>query len=345
MKISANVREAGYASVFFLFALFLCSSLALGASAHIAAALLPGGREKNKTAVRNEMADLLSEAILSLKSDPSPELNDVEDPLWDWHGKRTGGYILRITPVSDRINLNYARKNLFDKTRLGLLFRPGKDADRLQQFREDAGLRSGTGAFIDFFEEGLLQQYFSPYGWANINLIDEFAARQLGAAITGDPEKGEALREKIRLLLMEKRLVDREALPFFLGASLSELFPLVNAEPLMNVNFVDPLILEALLSYGDYGIGRPKERCAAILSRRETGGISAEDLRSILDIDSSNPLAHYLGSVTWFWEIAVTAENGRADAPSLRAVICRLPPGEFPAETRPDYKIIEWRYK
>jgi hypothetical protein len=344
MKVSADIREAGYASVFFLFALFLCSTLALGATAHISSALLLKSREKNKTTVRKEMEDLLNEIIGAIESDPSPETNGVEDPVWDWHGKRARDYSLSITPVSDRINLNYARKNLFDKTRLGLLFRPGKDADKLQQFREDSGLRSATGAFADFFEEGLLQRYFSSYGWANINLIDEFAARQLGTALTGDPAKGEALREKIRLLLMEKRVLDREALPFFLGVSLAGLLPFVNAEPLMNVNFVDPLILEELLSYGEYGIGRPKERCAEILSRRETRGISAEDLRSILGIDASNPLAHYLGSVTWFWEITVTVENGDPDAPSLRAVLCRLPPGEFPAETRPEYKIIEWRH-
>ncbi|MDR1250208.1 MAG: hypothetical protein LBK63_13015 [Treponema sp.] len=345
MKVSAGARDAGYASVFFLIVLFLCSTFAMGATAHIASTLLLASREKNKTTVRQEMEDIVNKVIGTLKSDPSPEVNDVGDPVWDWHGKRTGGYSLHITPVSDRINLNYARKNLFDKTRLGLLFRPGKDADKLQQFREDTGLGSETGAFVDFFEEGLLQKYFSSYGWANINLIDEFAARQLGAAITGDMAKGEALQEKIRLLLMERRILDREALPFFLGASLTELFPFVNAEPLMNVNFVDPLILEELLSYGDYGIRRPKEHCAAILSRRETGGINAEDLRSMLDIDRSNPLVHYLGSVTWFWEIAVTAENRDPDAPALRAVLCRLPPGEFPAETKPEYKIIEWRFE
>jgi hypothetical protein len=143
---------------------------------------------------------------------------------------------------------------------------------------------------------------------------------------------------------VERRLIDRNALPFFLGLSLEELCPFVNAEPLMNVNFVDPLILQELLSYGDYGIRRPEERCAEILSRREIAGISAEDLRSILGIDRSNPLAQYLGSITWFWEITITAESENPEAPSLRVLVCRLPPGAFPAETKPEYKIIEWRF-
>jgi hypothetical protein len=325
-------------------ALFLCSALALGAAAYSSSALLLGNREKTRTAARKEMEAILSETIEVLISDPSPEVNGVDDPLWALRGTRTKGYSLDIDPVSDRINLNFVQKNLFDKTRLERLFRPGQDADRLQQFREDRGLSFGTEAFADFFEEGLLGKYFSTRGWANINLIDEFAARQLGAALAGNPAQGEALREKIRRLRMEKRLLDREALPFFLGASRDELEPFVNTEPLMNVNFVDPLILEELLAYEEYGIGRAEEHCAELLSRREREGISAEDLRSILGIDRSNPLAQYLGSITWFWEITITAENGGPQAPSLRAVVCRLPPGAFPAETEPEYKLIERRF-
>jgi hypothetical protein len=336
--------EAGHASLVFLFALFLCSALALGAASQVASALSLAEREKDQTAARKTMEGLLEEALEALASDPSPELNGVDDPIWLWNGRRAKGYSIAVEPKSDRINPNYARKNIFEKTRLELLFRPGKNAEQLQQFREDTGLHLGGEAYGDFFEEGIAQKYFSPYGWANINLIDEFAARQLATALTGDSGRGEALRETIWLLLRERRIVGREALPFVLGASHAELFPFVNAEPLMNINFVDPLILEELLAYGEYGIRRPEEKCAELLSRREIEGISAEDLRSILGIGPSHPLAQYFGSITWFWEITVSAEKGGPDAPSLRAVVCRLPPGAFPAETAPEYTLIERRF-
>jgi hypothetical protein len=345
MKVPAEARDAGYASLVFLFALFLCSALSLGALAHISSALSLANREKNKTAVRTEMEALLRQAIGALMSDPSPEVNGVDDPLWLWNGRRENGYSVAVYPKSDRINPNFARKNIFEKTGLGLLFRPGKNADMLQQFREDTGLRLEEDGFADFFEEGIFRKYLSPYGWANINLIDEFAARQLGTALMGEAAHGEAFREKIQLLLMEGRLLDREALPLFLGLSQAELRPFVNAEPLMNINFVDPLILEELLAYGEYGIRRPEECLSEILSRRETEGISAGDLRSMLGIGQSHPLAHYFGSITWFWEIDITAENGGPNAPSLRAVVCRLPPEAFPAEAEPEYRIIERRFK
>jgi hypothetical protein len=314
----------------------------LGSVAPVASALSLAKREKNKTEVRKAMEGLLNEVIGVLASDPSPDVNGAGDLVRLWDGRQVKGYKVSLYPISDRINPNFARKNILEKTRLELLFRPGMNADKLQQFREDTGLCLGEGAFADFFEEELFKKHFSPYGWANINLIDEFAARQLGTALTGDAAQGEALREKIRLLLMEGRRVDRETLPFVLGAAQAGLWPFVNAEPLMNINFVDPLVLQELLAYEGHGIQRPEERSAEILSRRETEGISAEDLRSMLGIDRSHPLAHYFGSVTWFWEIIISAENG--GAPSLRAVVCRLPPGAFPAETKPEYTIIERRF-
>jgi hypothetical protein len=345
MNISANNRDGGYASLIFLFALFFCSALALGAAAHIASALSLAKHEKNETEVRKEMEGLLSKVMEALRSDPSPEVNGVDDPLWDWNGRRTRGYVVKIDPNSDRINPNLVRKNIFEKTRLELLFRPGQNADKLQQFREDTGLHGREERFADFFEEEIFKKYFSPYGWANINLVDEFAARQLALSLTGDPARGEAFRETIRLLLMEKWIVSREALPFVLSAAQADLYPFVNAEPLMNINFVDPFIMEELLSYGEYGIKHPEEKCTEILSRREREGIGAEDLRSILGIDRSNPLAHYFGSITWFWEIAITGETGGPNTPSLGAVVCRLPSGAFPAETAPEYTIIERRFK
>jgi hypothetical protein len=345
MKVSAGTREAGYASLVFLLALFLCSALVLGAAAPVASALSLAKREKNKNTVRQALEGLLREAVEALASDPTPDVNGVDDPLWRLNGKRAEGYKVAINPISDRINLNFARKNIFEKTRLELLFRPGMNADKLQQFREDTGLRLREEAFADFFEEQLFKKRFSPYGWANINLIDEFAARQLGTALTGDAAQGERLRETVRLLLMEGRRQDRETLPFVLGVSQAELWPFVNAEPLMNINFVDPLVLEELLSYDEYGIRRAEERSAEILSRRETEGLSAEDLRSMLGIDRSHPLAHYFGSITWFWEIVIAAENGDPGASSLRAVVCRLPPRAFPQETKPDYTILERRFE
>jgi hypothetical protein len=295
------------------------------------------GIEKSDTDARQEADALLDAVTGALLSDTSPEVNGIDDPVWAWNGKTINGYTVSVTPISDRINPNFVRNNIFDKTRLSHLFRPGHNADELQQFREDSGLYLADDAFQDFFEDELFVKYFSPYGWANINLTDEFAARSLGTALTGDPRTGEALREKIRILLTGRRLMDRENLRAFLGTSFGELYPFINAEPLMNINFVEPLILEELLSYPDYLIGRPKVICDEVLNRRSRHSIDTEDLYAILGIDKTSPLFSYFGCITWFWEITIV--TGRKDC-SLRAVVCRLPSGD----SSPVYKIIERRF-
>jgi hypothetical protein len=254
-----------------------------------------------------------------------------------------------VVPVSDRINPNFVRKNVFDKTRLSHLFRPGHNADDLQQFREDSGLHLEEGAFQDFFKDDMFKKYFSPYGWANINLTDEFAARSLGTALTGNPRKGETLREKIQMLLIDQRLMNSENLAAFLGASFGELYPFINTEPLMNINFVEKLILEELLAYPGYHIRRPQEICAELLDRRSRESINTEDLCMIMGIDKTNPLFCYFGCITWFWEITVVTDRENRKNISLRAVVCRLPSGtnptdEYPADHSPAYKIIERRF-
>ncbi|MFP3042359.1 hypothetical protein LQZ19_11140 [Treponema primitia] len=345
MKKSIAAWEAGFVSIIFLFSLFFLSILSLGMTIYISSTITIEGLEKNNTSIMVEMNKFLEDIMETLLSDPSPETNGIDDPVWAWNGKNIRGYTISLAPISDRINPNLVRKNVFDKTRLSLLFRPGKNADELQQFREDSGLFLGHEAFQNFFEDGLFKKYFSPYGWANINLTDEFAARQLGTSITEDPIKGEALREKIRTLLMDQQLLDRENLSTFLGASLTELYPFINAEPLMNINFVDPLILEELIAYPDYHIRRPEEITRDILAKRKTESLNTENICTILGIDKSNPLFHYFGSITWFWEIAIeTKTEGRKDH-SLSAVVCRLPPGAYPVNSKPEYKIIERRFK
>jgi hypothetical protein len=350
MKSITGGGEAGYASPLFLMALFFMSALILGASAYVFPAIALEARARGENIAMAEMDALLEEIITAIMDDPSPEANGVDDPAWEWNGRRAKGCAVSVSPISDRINPNFTRKDILEKTRLSLLFRPGKNADGLQQYREDSGLRIEQGAYADFFEEELLEKYFSPYGWANINLIDEFAARQLGTALIGDPIQGEALRGKIQILLMERRIMDRENLRAFLGASYRELYPFVNAEPLMNANFAEPLILGEILAYPAYGIPHPENARAEILRRREKESVTTEDLRTILGVAGANPIFQYLGCVTWFWEITIRTDTAAqtGEGHSLRAVLCRLPQDALSlslAGAKPEYRIIERRFK
>jgi hypothetical protein len=328
----------GSASAVFLFALFCFSSLSIGAGYIVVNAADTTNRFRAYNNARKETEILLRDIVDSLRSDPSPETNSCHDPVWSWNGKTMGDYTVSLRPLSDRLNPNFVRKNVFEKTALSALLRPGKSADDLQQFREDNGLSLAGSAYVDFFETDILNACFSNYGWANINLVDEFAARKLGEAVTGSLEKGERLRERIQLLLINKNQVDREELPRFLGEIYEELYPFINAEPLMNVNFIEPVLLKELLSYPDYRIVHPGRVYETVLRCRAAEAVNAADIHALLGIGEANPLLHYLGAVTWFWEIQI-----RGGGYCRGVVVCRQASGNLSVPDK--YIIVEERFE
>lgn len=344
--------DGGYASTYFLFMLILLSSLVLGIGFYLQSGFQALVRFHHDNSISTELNRITAGVIDSIRNDPSPGIQCFGDQVWAWQGKARNDYTVNIIPVSDRLNLNFSRKNIFDKTSLSLLFMPGKTSADLQQYREDYGLFLSPSAYEGLFLQANLEQYFSCYGWANINLIDEFAARSLARSLTGSDDAAERLRDTVETLLLNRRAASPGDLRALFGINYGEFFPFINAEPLMNINHIDPDLLRELLAYPDYGIESPEARLSDILARREAEGIARAGIPLILGVPPDSPLLHYLGSVTWFWEITVS--NGRK---TLRTVLCGLPPESYSGFSelyadgpRPEgtveieYQIIEQRY-
>jgi hypothetical protein len=318
--MNTNRADSGFASIHFLFILMFISALIMGICVYGYSFAQTGHRARRKNTVYREIEEITANIVSDMYSDPSPDIDSPEDPLWSWNGKTTGDYRVMVTPLSDRLNLNYVRKNIFEKTDAGIWLKPGKTADEFQQFREDNGLSLSMDAFHIFFDDKIIQRFFSGYGWANINLIDEFAARKLALSLTGSAQTAEQVRAMVQTLLINRQPADRTSLRALFGIHYEKLFPFINAEPLINVNFAEPALLRALISYPDYGVLQPGVRCDDLLARRSLNGLGTGDILNVLGIDAANPLAAYLGSVTWFWEIKVSG-GGQ----TRRVVICRLP--------------------
>jgi hypothetical protein len=335
-----NNSSAGFVSAQFLFLLFFLSSLSMGTAFFLSSAIKreEGFRRKNEAA---EEIDAILKAILAdLSGDLSPEVNSLDDPVWGWDGKTEKGYTISIRSLSDRLNPNFVRKNIFEKTELIKLLNPGTTPDELQQFREDHGMALVPQDYGKFFTPLVFQNYFSPYGWANINLIDEFAARQLVRALTGSESRAEGIRNKIQTLLLDRETVTRETIRPVLGPEYDNLFPFINAEPLMNINMTEPLLLKEIISYPDYGIRQGEIKYRELIARISAGALDTSQFMEILGIDGTHPILNYFGSVTWFWEICITGKRQ-----SSRTVLCRLPP-EDPSLSEPvRFHIIEQRYE
>jgi hypothetical protein len=332
--------------------LILLSSLVLGIGFYLQSGFRALLRFHRDNSVSIELSRITAGVADSIQNDPSPDVQCFADQVWAWQGRTGNDYTVNITPVSDRLNLNFTRKNIFDRTSLSLLFMPGKTSADLQQYREDNGLFLSPSAYEGLFLPANLERYFSCYGWANINLADEFAARSLARSLTGSDSAAERLRGTIETLLLDRRAASPGDLRTLLGIDYNELFPFVNAEPLMNINHIDPDLLREILACPDYGVESPEARLSDVLARREAEGIARADIPLVLGVPPDSPILHYLGSVTWFWEISV---SGRGK--TLRTVLCGLPPESYSGFSeipggglRPagafeiKYQIIEQRY-
>jgi hypothetical protein len=335
-----NNSCSGFASAQFLFVLFFLSSLSMGTAFFLSWAIKTEGLSRKTNAAVAEIDAILEAVLADLYGDPTPELNGFDDPVLAWDGKTENGYAISVRSLSDRLNPNFIRKNVFEKTGLAELLNPGTTPDELQQFREDHGMSLSSRDYEDFFSPEVFRKYFSPYGWANINLIDEFAARQLVRALTGSEYMAEELRNKIQILLINRERISRENLRSFLGIDYPSLFPFINAEPLMNINQTEPLLLKEIISYPDYGIPLAEIKYQELMARISTGAVDMNQVMEILDIEGTHPILNYFGSITWFWEIIIAGNNV-----SCRTVVCRLPPEDpFPEEPA-QFQIIEQRYE
>jgi hypothetical protein len=323
MNIFTAVRkykDSGFASTQFLFILMFITALIIGIGVygHSAVSWETHSRQDNKTF--REMEEILQGIIADMYTDPSPDINSPDDPLWAWNGRTEGNYTITVVPLSDRLNINFIRKNVMENTNIGLLFKPGKTAGDLQQFREDKGLSLSIEAYDSFFPDEILEKYFSCYGWANVNLIDVFSIQKLALSLTGSEYAAEEARQMIQTLLIDQRPAQPADLRARFGIYYEDLFPFINTEALINVNYAEPALLRELIAYPGYAVTLPDIRCDELLTRRSQGGLGNYDILSILGIDTANPLASYLGCVTWFWEIVITG-NRQAS----RTVICRVP--------------------
>jgi hypothetical protein len=361
-------RQAGSIAVNVLIVVAFLSVAAAGLLILLARWFPDAERDRDRAQTHAKLDGMLAEAAAHLGTDPTPDSDSAADPVWDWAGSTAA---VTIEDASSRIDPNWVRKSLFEKTDLARLFSPGSGvtgapADYLQQLREDRGFFADIGAgYHMLFSPQVLAAYMTPWAYANINVTDEFALRKLCKIRTGDAAAAEAFHTRIQQLLQQERIVEEKDLRSFLGAEFDRLYPAVNALPVWNVHFLPELLLRELLRYPDYGIKSPDRKAEQLLALRQSGEITPADLLSIVGLPANHVIYQYLGTTTWFWKMTVTLPADSLPGATLTAVLCRLPAdnsadvsaddsaapaasaGNGPAGTgsaRPAFRVVSRRY-
>jgi len=328
----------GSTSVAALTMLILMASVAAGGALILQGAFAYTSRSGARDQLRLSLLKEGERIVGLLARDPTPEADSPMDPIW---GQIATPEIpdvrISLQDISSQLNANWAQKNIFEKTALGLLLRAGSSAQELQQRREDKGISTDIAAeYADLIKEDALPRYFTGYGYANLNVTDEFALRRLYAVRMADQAGAEIFHTRLQQALLQKKLLKRTDLRQFLGLDYGKLFPLMNVEPMLNVHFVEPLILGELLSLPDLRIPQPRQVAQVILDARDRSELTTEKLRQILGAAEDNRIYQYLGVVTWFWKITIARASSR-----LELIVARVPSDDGSA---PRFLIVEERY-
>lgn len=332
--------QEGSVGVQYLAILFFLAAATGAAALMVTSALSYQKRSEAEFKTRAALEEAALKALPLLEDDATPEADGAGDPIWDFPNDGSAGITRKVRDVSSALNANFVRKAVFEKTDLQDLMIPGKTEDELQQFREDSGLSPSVEAYKAFFTKEAMKYSVTGYGWANINVSDEFALRKLCAAATGSEAFAETLHGKVQQLLIEKKVLGREELPFFLGTRVADLFPIMNVEPAMNVNFVDPHILRELIAYPDYHLSGVTAKADSILSMRLAREIKPQDLGGLFGLDANHILFQYFGCRTWFWEISAERDDKRCVL-----VVAAIPELSALATTKRKFSVIERRFE
>jgi hypothetical protein len=330
--------QDGSASVAALTLLILLAAVAAGSLLLLQAALSYEKRSVASDDLRRSLEEKAEKVVKALSQNPSPQADSPFDPVWsEIAAPESDGTTITLRDVSSALNPNWVQKNVLQKTQLSDLLRPGRTAEELQQRREDKGFSTDLeGAYGDLFREGVLDKYCTAYGYANINVTDEFALRKLFRLRTGDEARADLFHGKVQGLLMSRKVLKQEELRTFLGTDYDQLYPIMGVDPMLNVHFADPLVLAGLLFHPDLKIPNPDQVLQQILLSRDTAELTADQLGRIIGVDKDNRIFQYLGVITWFWKVTVTRGTARLDL-----LAARLP-------TEPDgrvrYLVIEERY-
>lgn len=321
------MKERGSASAVVLILILFLSALFLAASLFLELSLRQLRRSEERDERRRSLLREARRTLQLLLEDPTPLSDSPRDPVWEGIQRPVeSGCTVELKDLSSHLGLNWARRELLES--LGVL-KPGHSAQELQQFREDTGIHLNLKpGFLAFFSEEDLASLFTAYSYFNINIGDEFALRKLHFVRGGDLARAEEFHVAIQQLRIQRKTVEPAELEQQIGAeNYRLLYPLLNAEPVMNLHFVPASVLRGLFRH--YQV--PVEKAESILAVRPSTEFGASELEALFGkvAFEKTPLRQYLGVRTWFWQIRV-----RCGEDGLSWVVARLPGTEGPARLR-----------
>lgn len=336
------MKEDGSSSILVLTVVIILSILCSGAFLFIKTGSKYIAQSKKKDQEREMLITEVERLVKLLGEDNTPDSNSIaeRDALQKIEGK---DITVIVEDASSRLNLNWI---IGEELKATGMLKSGKSYFEFQSFRAEKGILSDFSRYADFIKEEDIVSYFTPYNYFNINVCSELMLENLYYTRTGDKEKAAHFRNDIQIFRQKSKagsvkMIEQDSLKEFLGEeNYGLLYPVVNALPVMNIHFIPENIMVTLFRY--FKIKNPEEKAEYITALREISELSIENLRQIIGEEyyTKNRLHHYIGTITWFWEITVKKNDEKQNVIELKWFVARIPQIEG-QEEKVVYRLIK----
>ena len=266
-------------------------------------------KEKQSLNEEKEINKLFNTIISDIKNDNTPDSNSRHDLFAKWNDKSINNLNVKIDNLSGKININSFPKDILEKTDLKKLFIDSSAS--IYQIYESQVLFSDFTQLSQYITLENYEKYFTTFGWFNYNSSDdtrfELLLNQLKInSIT-------LLDRRKELLSTKQYIQSYTQLKMNTGTQFTEVFPYINLEAPINVNYIDQEVLKNILSYPSFNIKGAVSKAQTIASLRENQEITQEMLSNILELKKNNPLYYFLGTKTYFYKIRIEGKSKQCD--------------------------------
>lgn len=282
---------------------------------------------------------LLEKTIEEIRKDETPDVDSKIDPVWQLNNMEIDSCKIEIKSLSGLLNINTTPTIILSLPDIKKLYLEPEVPSVIENYKASGKLYNNDEQLLELIDSEIMDKYFCYYGYSNINIADDYGLTNIVNSLSKSNNE-EYLIQKRKSLLNNKQYIQSEInLKMIAGIEYDSLTPIVNTKPVLNINFVEEDILNALISYQGFNISGVNQKVGNIVNLRETSEISQNEICNILGISKKNELYYYLGDKTWMWQIVVTGKRKKCTM-----VICRKPEEEEISFKTPEFFVIEKKW-
>lgn len=319
------MKDSGFSSIMALIIMLTASILVLGMGTGIS--LAQQYMEKSEV-VQKDRELLRMEAgriMRQLQEDPTPESDSLLDPVWEYVRRQSPEYrYLKLSDISSRINPGAVHTAFFKKTGFKTTLLQGVSSGMFKEFRDKTGFVTDIySVYRNVLKESALKNYFTPFGYLNINTDYEYSLKKMFTLLTDDFGAADVFHTFISEALKKKHLITEKELSTAFGKYHEDLFPVISTLPEMNIHFIPDFLLKQVLAYpyGGKVIDRNEDLYKNLLHLRDTLEITPSELHAIVKTKGlQNRFFQYIGTKTWFWRVSAATKRT-----AIEAVIVCIP--------------------